>query len=85
VCSTGAETLVSGIRGSLNKSARQPTDKRAPPACKARTLSAPDILAFNSFDHPHAVEPKDEVASLVQSLVWPIPRASVTCLEMNLV
>ena len=54
-------------------------------SCKVRTLSAPDIHAFNSFDHPHAVEPKDEVASVGQSLVWTIPPASVTCLEMEVV
>jgi alpha-N-arabinofuranosidase len=54
-------------------------------SCKVRTLSAPDIRAFNSFDHPNAVEPKDEVASVGQGLVWTIQPASVTCLEMDLV
>ncbi len=53
-------------------------------SCKVRTLSAPDIHAFNSFDHPNAVEPKDEVASVGQGLVWIIQPASVTCLEMDL-
>jgi alpha-N-arabinofuranosidase len=53
-------------------------------SCKVRTLSAPDIHAFNSFDHPHAVEPKDEIASVRQSLAWNLQPASVTRLEMDL-
>lgn len=54
-------------------------------SCKVRTLSAPDIHAFNSFDHPHQVEPKDEVASVGQSFVYGFQPASVTRLEMDLV
>lgn len=54
-------------------------------SCEVRTISAPDIHAFNSFDHPHAVEPKDEIASVGQSLVWGVQPASVTRLEMDLV
>ncbi len=53
-------------------------------SCKVRTLSAPDIHAHNSFDHPHAVEPKDDTASVGQNLVWNFPPASVTRLEMEL-
>jgi len=54
-------------------------------SCKVRTVSAPDIHAFNSFDHPHAVEPRDEVASVGRSLVWDVKPASVTRLEMELI
>jgi alpha-N-arabinofuranosidase len=53
-------------------------------SCQVRTLSAPDIHAFNSFDNRHAVEPKDETASGGQSLVWNFAPASVTRLEMDL-
>lgn len=53
-------------------------------SCKVKTLCARDIHAFNSFDHPHAVEPKEEVAKVGQSVVWPIQPASVTRLEMEL-
>jgi alpha-N-arabinofuranosidase len=53
-------------------------------SCKVRTLSAPDIHAHNTFKDPHAVEPKEEVASVGQSFVWNFPPASVTCLEMDL-
>jgi alpha-N-arabinofuranosidase len=53
-------------------------------SCKVRTLSAPDIHAHNTFKDPHAVEPKEEVASVGQSFVWNFPPASVTCMEMDL-
>ena len=53
-------------------------------SCQVRTLSAPDIHAYNSFDHPHAVEPKDESARVGQNLVWIIPPASVTRFTMEL-
>ena len=53
-------------------------------SCRVRTIAAPDIHAFNSFDHPRAVEPKDEVANANKGLVWSFAPASVTRLEMDL-
>ena len=53
-------------------------------SCKVRTLSSPDIHAFNSFDNPHAVMPEDETLTVRQSLIWTFRPASVTCLEMEL-
>jgi alpha-N-arabinofuranosidase len=53
-------------------------------SCQVRTLSASDVHAYYSFDHPHAVEPKDETANVGQELVWMVPPASVTRFTMDL-
>jgi len=53
-------------------------------ACAVRTLSARDLNAHNSFDHPNAVEPKDKTANVGSPLVWNFPPASVTRLEIEL-
>jgi alpha-N-arabinofuranosidase len=53
-------------------------------SCKVRTLSASDIHAHNSFDHPHAVEPIDETATVGRNFVWNFQPASVTRLEIDL-
>ena len=51
----------------------------------ARTLSASDIHAHNSFEQPRAVEPRDaEVAASGAMLVHRFPAASVTRLALRL-
>jgi alpha-N-arabinofuranosidase len=53
---------------------------------KARVLSAPDIHAHNTFEHPRGIEPKDsELATQTKTLTWQFPPASVTRLELKLV
>lgn len=52
---------------------------------RARVLTASDIHAHNSFDNPHALEPKDvEVSVQGRTLVFSFPPASVTRLQMTL-
>jgi alpha-N-arabinofuranosidase len=54
-------------------------------SCQARTLTAADIHAHNSFASPRALEPKDEQVSVSSSnLVYRFAPASVTRLQMTL-
>lgn len=55
-------------------------------ACQARVLSDKDIHAHNSFENPHALEPKDERVSVGSggTLVYHFAPASVTRLQITL-
>jgi alpha-N-arabinofuranosidase len=54
-------------------------------AIKATTLIASDIHAYNSFDNPHRIEPKDEQVALKSgALVYNFAPASVTRLQITL-
>jgi alpha-L-arabinofuranosidase len=49
------------------------------------TLTASDIHAYNSFDNPRAVEPKESVIqSTGKTLIYRFPAASVTRLTLDL-
>ena len=54
-------------------------------SAQVSVLAEPDIHAHNDFDHPNAVEPKTEPASVSGSrFSWTFPPASVTKLEVEL-
>jgi alpha-N-arabinofuranosidase len=55
-------------------------------ACQARVLSDQDIHAHNSFENPHALEPKDAQVNLRSggALVYRFAPASVTRLQLTL-
>jgi alpha-N-arabinofuranosidase len=55
-------------------------------ACQARVLSDKDIHAHNSFENPHALEPKDEQVSIGSggAPVYRFAPASVTRLQLTL-
>ena len=55
-------------------------------ACQALVLSDKDIHAHNSFENPHALEPKDEKVSVGSggTLVYRFAPASVTRLQLTL-
>jgi alpha-N-arabinofuranosidase len=54
-------------------------------SAQVTVLSAPDIHAHNDFDHPNAVVPKTEAASVTGSrFTWTFQPASVTMLEIAL-
>ena len=54
-------------------------------AIKATTLTASDIHAYNSFDNPRRIEPKDEQVALKSgALVYNFAPASVTRLQITL-
>ena len=54
-------------------------------AAAGQTLTAADIHAHNTFDEPHAVEPRSISATVNDGKVFhTFPPASVTCLELDL-
>lgn len=55
-------------------------------SCQARVLSARDVHTHNSFDHPRALEPRDEPANVGASgmLIFRFAPASVTRLQITL-
>ncbi len=54
-------------------------------SCRVTVLASADIHALNDFDHPNAVEPKEEPASISGSRFnWTFKPASVTKLEIEL-
>ncbi len=54
-------------------------------SAKARVLSTKDIHAYNSFENPRTVEPRDEAVSLrAESVVFRFAPASVTQVQMTL-
>jgi len=55
-------------------------------SARVTVLAETDIHAHNDFDHPHAVEPKEEPANVSgSSFAWTFKPASVTKLEIELV
>ncbi|MFL6208583.1 MAG: alpha-N-arabinofuranosidase [Pyrinomonadaceae bacterium] len=55
-------------------------------AAQARVLAASDVHAHNTFEHPRAVEPRDETISVTANgrLVYRFAPASVTRLQLTL-
>jgi alpha-L-arabinofuranosidase len=53
-------------------------------SAKAVTLAAADAHAHNSFETPHAVEPRDEQVQAGARFTRRFPPASVTKLEISL-
>jgi alpha-N-arabinofuranosidase len=54
-------------------------------SAEVTVLAESDIHAHNDFDHPHAVEPKEESAAVSgSSFTWTFKPASVTKLEIEL-
>lgn len=54
-------------------------------SAKVTVLAETDIHAHNDFDHPHAVEPREEPANVSgSSFAWTFKPASVTKLEIEL-
>ena len=54
-------------------------------SAQVTVLTAPEIHAHNDFEHPHAVEPKTESASVSGSrFTWTFTPASVTKLEVDM-
>jgi len=54
-------------------------------SARVTVLAETDIHAHNDFDHPHAVEPREEKTSVSgSSFAWTFKPASVTKLEIDL-
>jgi alpha-N-arabinofuranosidase len=54
-------------------------------SAQVAALAAPDIHAHNDFDHPQAVVPMTEPATVAGKIFsWNFPPASVTKLEIEL-